>query len=108
MADYASLRDNNGEMAEVVQVHGSELIHPDLYVFPVREARIAALQLFKSPTDVKLPELTGIDIELPFEGQVSEPTVKSRENESITLNRLQEYGKTPNCAGCDAVGTGSR
>ena len=85
-----------------MQVHSSELVMPETFTFPLFEAQVSKLMLFKPGTELKSIETREA---LPFEGNAPKPLVRPRRT-YITLERAMRLGKTPGCKGCAKIAEG--
>ena len=102
--DYDSIRTNAKGYGRPIQVYSTERVEPSNgnYIFPMFEAQVNKLNLFK-PT-LELPAIERRDA-LPFEEGAPAPTVRRRRT-YVTLERVIKYGKTPGCRGCERVAEG--
>ena len=102
--DYDSIRANAKGYGTPIQVYSTELVEPSdgNYIFPMFEAQVNKLNLFK-PT-LELPRIERRDA-LPFEDDAPALTVRRRLT-YVTLERVIKYGKTPGCRGCERVAEG--
>ena len=100
--DYESLRKDAKGCGRPVQVYASELIVPETFVFPLHEAQVEKLALFRP--EARLPSLPAKDV-LPFESGAPEPKVRTRRT-YVTLERALRFGKTVGCKGCDHIAEG--
>ena len=84
-----------------IQVYKSDLLEPTEgnWVFPLFEAKMNQLELFK--TMITHPPKES----LPFEGDPPEPKVFKRRT-YVTLERAIKYGVTPGCRGCERIAEG--
>ena len=100
--DYESLRKDAKGCGRPIQVYASELIVPETFVFPLHEAQVEKLALFRP--EARLPSLPAKDV-LPFESGAPEPKVRTRRT-YVTLERAIRFGKTVGCKGCDHIAEG--
>ena len=102
--DYDSIRTNAKGYGRPIQVYSTELVElsDGNYIFPIFEAQVNKLNLFK-PT-LELPAIERRDA-LPFEEGAPAPIVRKRRT-YVTLERVIKYGKTPGCKGCERVAGG--
>ena len=90
-------------MGQAIEVHGAELILPEIACFPFREARNQQLMLFRDPQDLSEAKRVEPLDTLPFEAEVViEP--RTHRNESITLARFVQFGPTDGCSACSDGG----
>ena len=100
--DYESLREDTQGCGRPIRVYASELIVPETFVFPLHEAQVEKLALFKN--QARLPSLPARDV-LPFQSGGPEPKVRARRT-YVTLERAIRFSKTVGCKGCEHIAEG--
>ena len=94
--DHEAVRTRSKGYGRSLQVHSSELVMPETVTFPLFEAQVSKLLLFKPGAEMKSFETREA---LPFEGNARKPLVRRRRS-YVTLERAKRLGKTPGCKGC--------
>ena len=91
--DYEAVRTNKKGCEKPIQVYTSELVKPEVFIFPLEEAANSQLALFKADR-----ELLSIDPResLPFGEDPPEPAKRKR-RPYVTLERCIRFGKTVGC-----------
>ena len=100
--DYEALRKDVKGCGRPIQVYASELVVPDTFVFPLHEAQVEKLSLFKPEAEMPVLEVRD---SLPFAKGAPEPKVRKRKT-YVTLERAIRFGKTLGCKGCDRIAEG--
>ena len=102
--DYEAVRTKKKGCEKPIQVYTSELVKPEVFIFPLEEAANLQLALFKADR-----ELLSIDPResLPFGEDPPEPAKRKR-RPYVTLERCIRFGKTVGCKGCDRIAEGVR
>ena len=75
---------------------------PETFTFPLFEAQVSKLMLFKPAAELKSFETREA---LPFQGNTPKPLVRPRLT-YVTLERAMRLGKTPGCKGCAKIEEG--
>ena len=101
--DYESLRENRKGCGRPIQVYTTELVMPEVFVFPLEQRSISRLALFSEPG---LPKIEPREA-LPFDEEVPEVPKRKRRT-YVTLERVIRFGKTVGCKGCDRIAEGVR
>ena len=102
--DYEAIRTNKKGCDKPFQVYQTELVMPEVFVFPLEEASNTQLALFRS--DLELPTFEPREA-LPFEEGAPEP-VKRKRRTYVTLDRVIRFGRTVGCKGCERMTEGVR
>ena len=102
--DYESLRENRKGCGRPIQVYTTELVMPEVFVFPLEQRSISRLALFSD--EPGLPKIEPREA-LPFDEE--EPEVPKRKRRTYaTLERVIRVGKAVGCKGCDRIAEGVR
>ena len=104
MLDDESLRKDEKGCGRPMEVYASELVVPENFVFPLFEAQVGKLLLFKP--EAEMPKFD-VHEALPFEGSAPEPKPRVRRT-NVILERAIRFGKTVGCKGCDRIEEGVR
>ena len=104
MLDYEALRENRKGCGKPIQVYTSELVMPEVFVFPLEQRSISRLALFSD--EPGLPKFEPREA-LPFDEEVPEAPKRKR-RAYVTLERVIRFGKTVGCKGCDRIAEGVR
>ena len=100
--DYEALRTDAKGCGRPIQVHATEMVAPETFIFPLQEALNEKLALFRPTADLKAIESREA---LPFEKGAPEAKPRVRRT-YVTLDRALKFGTTVGCKGCDRIAEG--
>ena len=95
--DYESLRLKSKGFGRPLQIHASEIVVPDEFIFPLFRAEQSKLEGGSG----ELPKIA-----LPFD-EGAPPTPGRSRRTYVTLERVIRFGKTLGCKGCDHIAEGN-